>query len=213
MEYFTLSEDLEEIQSSKAKLRGRIFVGLIIIILFFLLRNLGFITVEYNKAYFKGKHENRKEIHEVYDDAKTGTINNNTKTGNIDTDDKQVYWSFGIHFKGGDFSLDEKEYLEKLIREKLSKEKILSRQFEFSAISIQKLEMSGGYWLPLIKSGKSSYRISVENMVFKNTYFADFSGEIDLEVHGLCTTADLKKNVAEKIAKIIFDSIKEDYKK
>ncbi len=213
MEYFTLSEDLEEIHSSKAKLRNRIFVGLVIVILFFLLRNLGFITIEWSKSYFNGKHKNRKEIHEIYNNGKTGTINNNTKTGNLSTDDKDFYWSFGIDFKGGDFSQNEKEYLEKLIREKLSKEKFLSSHFEFSVISIQKLEMSGGYWLPLIKNGKSSYRISVENTVFENTYSADFSGEIDLEVYGFCTTAELKKNIAEKIAKIVVDSIKEDYKK
>jgi len=210
MKYFTLSEDLEEIQSSKLKLRNRIIGGLGLLILFFVLRSLGLLSIEYNKVYLHGEHQNRKEISEYYNN---GTGSKNTNNATLKTNDDDFYRQFGFSSKFRDFSPPENESLEKLIKEKISKERVLSRQFDFSAVSVKNLEMSGAYWLPLIKKGTNSYRIFVENRYFQDTYSADFTGDIAFEVHGICTVENLNRIMADKIAKIVVDSIKNDYKK
>jgi hypothetical protein len=210
MEYFTLSEDLEGIQSSKLKLRNHLIAVLGLIVLFFTIRGFGLLTIEYNRVYLQGKHENRKEIQESYNDG-TGRVN--TNDGSLKTNDDRTNWNLGFNFKASEFLTDEKVYLEKLVKQRISNDKSLSRQFEFSVIAVEKLETSGAYWLPLIKKGTSSYRVSVENRFFSDTYSADFTGDIDFEIYGLCTVKKLNGIIADKIAKIVVDSIKEDYKK
>ena len=207
MEYFTLSEDLEKIRASKIKSRNRILTGLSIMILFFTLRGFGIIAIEFNRYNMTGNHQSSKKMSEDY--GGRGTIN--SKNENLKTDDKYINWElkFNSQISGG----AQNEYLEKLIKAKLSEEKFLSRQFEFAVVSVEKLEKSGVYWLPLIKSGKNKYLISVRNKVFNDEYSAVFAGETDFEVYGLCTVNKLDKIIAEKIAQIVVKSIKEDYKK
>jgi hypothetical protein len=219
MEYFTLAEDLEEIKSAKSKTRNRILITLSILIMFFLLRGIGGITIEYNKGYFVGKHEVKKEIYELYDGGRNA--NQEIKNNKINTKDNDFHRDLGFSFrlfpsdsqKNDDNLKTEKNYLERLIKEKISKERIISRNLEYAAVSVKKLEMSGLYWFPLIKKGKGSYQIIVENRHYKNTYSATFSGEIDLEVYGICSSDKLEKIIAEKIAKIVVESIEDDYKK
>lgn len=207
MEYFTLSEDLEKNRASKIKSRNRIIIGLSVIILFFSLRGFGIISIQYNKSYLVGNHQIDKKMSEEYDG--TGTVN--SKNAQLKTNDEDSYRELGVRFKVGDGT--QTEYLEKLIKEKISEEKVLNRQFEFAVVFVEKLETSGFYWLPLAKSGRNNYRISVKNRFFKDDYVAVFTGETDFEVYGLCTIDKLDKIIAEKIAKIVVKSIKEDYKK
>jgi len=72
--------------------------------------------------------------------------------------------------------------------------------------------MSGLYWLPLYKTGKSSYHVVIENKNFRDIYSADFSGEFDFQTPGFCTVDALKKIIAEKTADLVVKSIKNDYK-
>lgn len=213
MEYFTLENDLKEIQAAKAKTRKRIFISLSIIVLLVLMRTAGVITLEYYKAYFQANHASQKTILEVSgEDARQ-----ESKRSSIKTDNKDFKWNLGFNFrfwsgnssdKTGEYSED-KEYLAELIKKKLAGEGNLNNRFE---VSVEKLEMSGLYWFPLVKKGKSSYGVSF-GKGFPETYSANFSGEIDLEVYGFCTIDRLKKDVAEKIAKTVVDSTKDDYKK
>jgi hypothetical protein len=217
MEYFTLENDLKEIQASKAKSRKLIFISLTIIAALALMRAFGVITLEYHKAYFQGNHQAQKEIlkldgEDAWQDAKWNSIKSN---------DEDFKWELGFDFKflsrspadkKDEYSGD-KKYLEELIKEKLAGERNLNGRFEVCSVLVGRLEMTGLYWFPLVKNAKSSYRVSVENRVFQDIYSANFSGEINSEVYGFCTIDRLKKNIAEKIAKTIVDSIKDDYKK
>jgi len=219
MEYFTLADDLEEIQSSKMKLRNSIFVIAGLVILFLLFRGLGFITIEYNKVYLQGNHVAQKEILEVYNEGKTGKQSKNRSKLDSKDEISNSEWGFQIGFSSpsknktdNDFQNKEK-YLERLIKDKISQEKSLSSKFEFAFVSVEKFEITGAYWLPLIKSGKIAYRISVENKYYEDTYSANFSGDFELEVYGICTVDKLEKIIIEKIANIAVDSIKDDYKK
>ena len=183
------------------------------------MRGFGMITIEYNKGYFKGNHEVKKDIFELRDGGKK--FNKETKNNKINTKDEDFYWNLGFSLKfsslipqskNKDKVENENSYLEKLIKEKIAKETILSKNFESASVSVKELNMSGLYWFPLIKNGKSSYRIIVENRYYQNTYSAQFSGETYLEVYGFCSNDELKKIIAEKIAKIVVESIKDDYK-
>lgn len=211
MEYFTLADDLEEIRSSKAKRIKRIPIVTAIIILFVSMRGLGLITIEYNKKYFHENHIIQKEILGSYGER----FNEDDKHDDFEIDATDFNKHFGFQF--GFFSAagetDGKKYLEKLIKDNISKEKSIDKRFEFATVTVKKFEMSGPYWLPLIKNGKSLYRVFVDNKISDDTYSANFSGKIDFEVHGICTVDSLEKNIAGKIAKIVVDSIKNDYKK
>jgi hypothetical protein len=213
MEYFTLENDLKEIQASKAKTRKRIFASLTVIVLLVLMRTSGVLTLEYYKAYFQGKHDFRKTILETEEEG----TRLESKWSSIKTDNKDFYWNLGLDFKFRSGSLPDKtseylpdkEYLAELIEKRLAGERNLDNNFE---VSVKKLEMTGLYWFPLVKKGASAYQISV-GKGFSDAYSANYSGEIDLEVHGFCTIDRLKKNIAENIAKTVVDSIKDDYKK
>ena len=220
MEYFTLAEELEEVKRTKIRFTKRFLLFPLILLLFLLLRGMGFITIEYNKVFLNGNHQIHKNIYE--ENLKQNRANQETKNSNIETTDKDSYWEWAFKLRGNfinsqdeisNYPSDENEYLEELIKQKISKENSLSKQFEFTEISVKKFEMSGFYWFPIIKSGKSSYVINIQNNFNQNTYSADFSGEINLEVYGLCTIDKLEKIVSEKIAKIVVESIENDYKK
>lgn len=219
MEHFTLAKDLKEIRSAKSKTRNRILIALSILITLFLLRGIGAITIEHNKSYFTGRHEVEKEIYKLYDSG--SKANRETEHNIINANDTDFHRDWGVSFrfvssnsqKENDYLISEKSNLEMLIKEKISENKILSGNFEYASVSVRELEMSGLYWVPLIKNGKSSYRIIVENRYYQNSYSAAFSGELDLEVHGICSNDKLKEIIAEKIAKTVVKSIEDDYKK
>ena len=220
MEYSTLAEDSERVQISKTKIRNRILISLIILIIFVLMRGFGMIAIEYNKGYFKGNHEVKKQIYELSNSGNTAS--QETKNNKITTDDKDSYWNLGFNFKflslsspngTKDYLENEKNYLERLIKEKISKEQILNENFESALVSVKELNVFGLYWFPLIKNGKSSYQIIFQNSYYQNTYSAEFSGETDFEIYGFCSNDKLEKIIAEKIAKIVVESIKDDYKK
>jgi hypothetical protein len=213
MEYFTLENDLKEIQVTKARTRKRVFISLIIIVLLVLMRTTGVITLEYYKAYFQGNHAVQYTILEVGGEE----ARQESKRSSIKSDNEDFKWNLGFNFKFWSKSLSDKtgeyltdkEYVAELIKKKLAAERNLNNRHE---VLVEQLEMSGLYWFPLVKKGTGSYRISV-GRGFPESYSANFSGEIDLEVHGFCTIDRLKKNIAEKIAKTVVDSIKDDYKK
>ncbi|HQU82212.1 MAG TPA: hypothetical protein PKY59_03755 [Pyrinomonadaceae bacterium] len=213
MEYFTLAEDLEEIRASKLKLRMVTFVSLGVILIFFLLRGLGIVTVEYNKVFLNSHHQINKLFTEYYSEnsQEMGKVNNTSD--NLKNEDRDFYWNVGFNTKNADYIQNEKSFLENLIREKFSKEKVLNDRFTNSSIFIEKIEVSGNYWLPIIKNGKSIYKLSIENKFYDDTYSAQFSGEFDFEVYGICSINKLQKVTAEKIADIVVKSIKKDYKK
>lgn len=220
MKYFTLAEDFEELQKSTSKQKRRIFIFLVVLIIIPLMRGFGIITFEYYKANFHGNHTAVKESL-VFNDNYSSFVNNK-KNSTLETADEISHWNLGFSFKlSNSFSGDkkkqvtenEKDYLENLIKEKIAGESLLSEQFKSVAVSVKKFDMSGLYWLPLIKNGNTSYRITIKNEFLKDNYSVDFSGEFDLEVYGFCSVSNLKKTVAEKISNVVVKSVKEDYKK
>ena len=220
MEYFTLADDLEEINSIRAKKLKKWALLLIVVPLFFLLRSVGIVTIEYSKGYFVEKHNVNKEAEKFY--AEGTKVIDSTTNSVITQDDTTLYRELGFGFrmpfsdskiKVDNYFEDEKTYLEKIITEKFSKDEVLKENFSSATAAVQKLDINGLYWFPLIKNGKISYQAVVRNKYSQNTYSAKFSGEIELAVYGFCTTDRLKKEIAEKIGKVIVKSVKDDYKK
>lgn len=160
--------------------------------------------------FFQGNHSSRKEVFEENTNGEKAEQNN--KRENLTTDSNDFHWNLGIKFKLPESSLERKEFLEKLIKTKIAKEKRLSQQFEFSVVLVEKSDLTGLYWFPFVKNGKSAYKISVENKFYNDSYSANFVGDFDFQVYGFSTIDNLEKSNADKIAKIVVDSIKNDYK-
>jgi hypothetical protein len=213
MEFFTLSEDLDEIRHAKSILRNRIIGILVVVAAFLSLRGFDSITIEYNKAYFKGSHQISKDFTETFYVGDNARGNINSTSAKLTTDDKDFYSKWGFRRKSDDSMPDDRTLLVRTIKEKLVKEASLEKRFEFSAVRVDKINMSGGYWFPLIKNGKFFYRVSLDNRFYKDTYSATFTGEIDLGICGVCSLGELKRIIADKIADVVVKAIKEDYKK
>jgi len=213
MEYFTLANDLEEIQSSKLKSKIAVFISLIVILFFFLIRSFGIITVEYNKVFFNSRHQINKSFTEYYSEnnQEMGKVSNTSSS--LKNEDEDFYQDLGFNTNNTEYIQNEKSFLEELIKEKLSNEKVLNDRFTNSKIYIEEMELTGNYWLPIIKHGKSTYKLSIENKFYDDIYSAQFSGEFDFEVYGICSINKLQKVTAKKIADIVVKSIKKDYKK
>ncbi len=211
MEYFTLSEEIEKNRGLKSYTSNRIFICLAILFLLFLTRSFGFVNVEFNKVYLVGNQTSQRQTYKLYNNGKNFEEGEFNSTLKIDTEQTHRY--LFLRFGVPSLLSSDRNDLKDSIRNKIAGESILKKRFDSSTITVKKIETSGLYWLPLIKHGTSSYQVSIENNLPEDYYAADFSGEIDFGVYGVCTTGKLKSIIAERIGSAVVDSIKKDYQK
>lgn len=84
--------------------------------------------------------------------------------------------------------------LTKEVEQQLKKEAQLS-------VQIKSVELSGGYWLPLYKSGTCSYHIYIQAVdQDSNAYTGELTGKTDFTFSGFSSERNLKLAVAGEIA-------------
>lgn len=212
MEYFSLKNDWDEINAARTNRVKKVVIGIALVGLLILVRVAGFLTLEYHDLIIKSENSSTRETFSLTPDQSRGT--QNTMTGRATGTEDGSYWNAGINLHLPDiFRRDliadrNKDELESVIRERLSKEGL-----GFLKVRVNKIEVSGSYRVPLLKSGQGKFDVSVDNGAAVQKYSGNFSGKLDFEARGICSVGNLKKRLADKISDIIVRTVKEDFEK
>lgn len=172
MEYFTLSEEIEKNRGLKSYTSNRIFICLAILFLLFLTRSFGFVNVEFNKVYLKGNQASQRQNYKIYNNGNNSEESEFNST--LKTDTEQTHRHLSLRLGVPSLLSSDRNNLADLIKNKIAEEIILRNRFDLSTVTVKKFETSGLYWLPLVKHGKSSYEVSIENNLSEDYYAANF---------------------------------------
>lgn len=173
-------------------------------------RSAGVLELDLNRSYFQSKSFSRQKK------AKTTPLNlaspTETKNEYDETFDIRTS-SVGLNFEvkaaiGKCVGDPEREDLAALVKQRLEGE-----DFHFSNIRVEELDMSGLYWVPLLKNGTRKFAISIDEQLADGIYTANFKGSYDFTIYGICSTSAINRIVAQSISNRIVKTVKDDFEK
>ncbi|MBK8148025.1 MAG: hypothetical protein IPK58_07350 [Acidobacteria bacterium] len=205
MESFTHEGDFEESQPRSVKIRQLLLIGAAIVIALLLLRGIGAFRFDLGSYRISGTANMKRETTNLLND---GTATSNKKSANGEARKDGSLWNVGL---GSGENAGGRDGLAERIKRGIESDPAL-RGFS-PKIAVQEFEVSGMTWMPLVKSGKSSFKVTVEGQRETGKYLAEFAGNFEISATGFCSSDRLEVAVAEEIESQIRKSVKEDFNK
>lgn len=180
------------------------------------LRESGRLKVQWYAASFKSHRHFEGKYHKFRTDEVKATESNGKYDGDGNSDNNADGYSFGFSFPPpepwkpegvalADAGLE--SYLAEVVRARLA-EKVLSESPV--RISIQRFELAGSYWRPLLKTGSFTYDLTIEDSSGGEWRTNDcaLSGRVDFSMKGLSSVRELENMLAEDVAKQVVETMK-----
>ena len=173
------------------------------------LRESGRLKVQWYAASFKSHRRFEGKYRKFWTDEVKFTQSDGTYDGDGDSDNKADGHSLGFSFPPPEPGKSEgaapadaalESYLTKVVRARLA-EKVLSESPV--RISIQRFELAGSYWKPLLKTGSLTYDLTIEDPSGGKWRTNDcaLSGRVDFSMKGLSSVRELENMLADDVAK------------
>ena len=205
MEIFTHEGDFEESQPRSINIRRLLLIGAAIVVALFLLRSFGAFRFDFGSYRISGNHDMKRDRTNLLND---GTATSNKKSANDETRKDGSLWNVGF---GTGEDAGGRAGLAQRIKRGIESDPAL--RGISPTIAVREFEVAGMTWMPLVKSGKSSFKVSVEEKGETGTYLAEFAGNFEISATGFCSSDRLEDAIAEEIASRIQKSVKDDFNK
>lgn len=190
---------------TKPYIRAILIAIVAVVFLFFGARSTDILKVEVNQMYVSGNAVS-KRIAEESGSRGRQTIDGTDDLGTMLTlsGDLAIRASVGGSIGASTFMSDGKNDLEKAIAGKLRREGLPPLN-----VTVDSISTTGFYWTPIIKSGTTSFVVSVAD----SAYSAGFTGGIHVQTYGLSSSRQMQRAAIDRISYLVVKTVKTDMEK
>ncbi|HMV82540.1 MAG TPA: hypothetical protein PLD20_30975 [Blastocatellia bacterium] len=183
--------------------KKKVAFAILALILVSIVREKGYINWQVTRSKFqKQLHLNLTTTYYEDDDGKWQLMRQQN-SGDEKENSNYTSWDLGLNLSPRGLPRIDSftDFEAQLIKELKEESKI--------QVNIEKVSLSGLYWVPLFKVGLCEYSFSIEAVGRDSkVYRGKAQGEVSFSIYGLSSVTEAKKTTSQNIAKLVIASVK-----